>query len=236
MRIAVVRTDVPFVTGGAERHAANLVRAFREHGHEATEVAIPFKWYPGETLVESVMAAKFLDLGRFEGTPIDLMVGLKFPAWLARHPNKVFWILHQHRQAYDMWDSGLSDLLHEPDGVALREMIRAEDRDALGAPGARVFANSGNVAGRLRRYLGLAARPLYHPPPNADALRRGPFGDYLLAPGRIGPMKRQKLMIEALAASRTRPRLVFVGVPDDAQYLEELKTLARRLAVARCIE
>ena len=99
MRIGVLRTQVPFVTGGAERHAANLVAALTARGHEATEITLPFKWYPGQTLADHIAAAKLIDISEVEAVPVDLAIGLKFPAWLARHPNKVFWVIHQHRQA-----------------------------------------------------------------------------------------------------------------------------------------
>ena len=86
MRIGVVRTQVPFVTGGAERHALGLVQALRQYGHDACEITLPFKWYPVETLTDSIMAARLTDLSEAEGVPIDMMIGLKFPAYLARHP------------------------------------------------------------------------------------------------------------------------------------------------------
>ena len=83
MRIGVLRTQVPFVSGGAERHAAGLVNALQQRGHEATEITLPFKWYPGEVLADHIMAAKMLDLSEVEGVRVDLAIGLKFPAWLA---------------------------------------------------------------------------------------------------------------------------------------------------------
>ena len=52
MRVGVLRTQVPFVSGGAERHAAGLVAALQRHGHEAAEITLPFKWYPGDVLAE----------------------------------------------------------------------------------------------------------------------------------------------------------------------------------------
>src|SRR6056297_2518913 len=116
MRVGVVRTQVPFVTGGAERRAASLCEALNRYGHEAVEITLPFKWYPGTVLADSILAAKLTDLSEFEGVPIDLMIGLKFPAYLARHPNKAFWIIHQYRQTYDQWDTGVSDLLETPQG------------------------------------------------------------------------------------------------------------------------
>lgn len=234
MRVGIVSTQVPFVTGGAERHSASLARALRERGHEAAEISIPFKWYPGRILVDHVLAAKLIDLSVFEGAPIDLLIGLKFPAYLARHPNKIFWILHQHRQAYEMWDSGDSDLLYDPDGAAIRDLIREEDRAALS--GARVYANSRNVAGRLDRYLQLPSTPLYHPPPTAAQLRTGPYGDYFFAPSRVGPSKRQDLILEALARTKSDARVVFAGPPDSAAYLEKLKDKARRLGLDGRVE
>ena len=84
MRIGVLRTQVPFVTGGAERHAANLVRELNRYGHEAVEITLPFKWYPGEVLADHILAARMVDLTEAEGVPIDMLIGLKFPAYLAR--------------------------------------------------------------------------------------------------------------------------------------------------------
>lgn len=232
MRVGVVRTQVPFVTGGAERHAAGLVNALRQYGHEACEITLPFKWYPVETLTDSILSAKLTDLSQAEGVPIDMMIGLKFPAYLARHPNPVFWLIHQHRQAYDMWDAGTSDLLDVPEGMMARDMIRAEDRATFARSKRPIYANSQNVAGRLKKYLGLQSTPLYHPPPIADRLTQGDFGDYLFAPGRLNPSKRVDLMLRALAKAPSSLRLVIAGVPENPAYLDELRGLATALGVS----
>ncbi len=232
MRIGVVRTQVPFVTGGAERHAAGLVQALRQYGHEACEITLPFKWYPVETLTDSVLSARLTDLTEAEGVPIEMMIGLKFPAYLARHHNPVFWLIHQHRQAYDMWDSGTSDLLDSPDGMMARDMIQAEDRAAFARSSRPIYANSQNVAGRLEKYLGLGAEALYHPPPLASQLTQGSFRDYLFAPGRLNPSKRVDLMLRALAKVPGSLRLVIAGVPENPAYLDELRNLAAALGIS----
>ena len=232
MRIGVLRTQVPFVQGGAEHHAANLVSALNAYGHEATEITLPFKWYPGEVLADHILAARMHDISEFEGVPVDLAIGLKFPAWLVPHPNKLFWIIHQHRQAYDMWDIGTSDLLQDPDGDALRALIHAEDRAAFTASPHPLYANSGNVAKRLNHYLDMGATPLYHPPPNADRLWQGAYGDYLFAPGRINPSKRLELILRGLAATRSGIRLVIAGVAENSGYQQDLHALALELGVA----
>ncbi len=230
MRIGVLRTQVPFVTGGAERHGAGLVAALNARGFEATEITLPFKWYPGEVLADHIAAAKLIDLSEVEGVKVDLAIGLKFPAYLANHPNRLFWVLHQHRQAYDMWANGTSDLLEDPQGEALRALIHTEDRAAFAASPHPIYANSANVADRLDQHLGLSATPLYHPPPNADALRQGTYGDTLFVPGRINPSKRLELTLEAL--SRSRARLVIAGVAENPLYENHLRHMADEMGIA----
>jgi glycosyltransferase involved in cell wall biosynthesis/SAM-dependent methyltransferase len=232
MRIGVLRTQVPFVTGGAERHAANLVKALNTRGFEATEITLPFKWYPGEVLADHILAAKMIDVSEAEGVVVDLTIGLKFPAYLANHPNRLFWVLHQHRQAYDQWDLGTSDLLDDPQGEALRALIHQEDRQAFENSPHPLYANSNNVAGRLEKHLGLASRALYHPPPNADALRQGSYGDYLFVPGRINPSKRLELSLQALAVSNGSTKLVIAGTAENPDYQKHLHQMAQDLGVS----
>lgn len=232
MRVGVLRTQVPFVSGGAERHAANLVSALNAYGHAAEEIALPFKWYPGKTLVDHILSARMLDLTEAEGVPVDMVIGLKFPAYLVPHPNKLFWVIHQHRQAYDMWDLGTSDLLDDPDGAAVRALIQAEDRAAFAQTPHPIYANSGNVASRLKTHLGVDAAPLYHPPPNADRMMQGKYGEYLFAPGRLNASKRIDLILHALASTGSRIPLVVAGVAENPEYQNALITLAHDLGVA----
>ncbi|MGR3660745.1 MAG: glycosyltransferase [Paracoccaceae bacterium] len=236
MRVGVVRTQVPFVTGGAERHSANLCDALNHYGHEAVEITLPFKWYPGSVLTNSILAAKLTDLSEFEGVPIDLMIGLKFPAYLAQHPNKVFWVIHQHRQAYDQWDAKTSDLLQEPDGLALRHLIHEEDSAAFRTSPHPIYTNSQNVSQRMKTYLGIESKALYHPPPMFERMRQGAFGDYLFAPGRVNPSKRLDLVLEALARTSSPTRLVVAGVAENPAYQEKLYQKAKDLNIVDRVE
>jgi glycosyltransferase involved in cell wall biosynthesis/SAM-dependent methyltransferase len=239
MRIAILTTQCPFVFGGAELHARGLERALREAGHEAEIISIPFKWYPSTTVLDHMLAARCLDVSEFTGVKIDLAIGLKFPAYLMRHPNKTFWILHQHRQAYDLWDAGDSNLFDDEHGQVVREAIRAADNTELGAAGVggrRVFANSANVAARLRRYNSIEATPLYHPPPLAGRLSGGDFGDYFYYPSRISPPKRQDFVLRALAKAHGSVRVIFSGAPDNPDYGRELMRLAHDLGVEDRVE
>src|SRR5262249_16983591 len=89
MRIAVCAPQVPFVRGGAELMAEDLVAALRTRGHEAEIVSVPFKWYPGTRVLDQAFLWRLVDLTESDGRPIDRVIATKFPAYCVRHPNKV---------------------------------------------------------------------------------------------------------------------------------------------------
>lgn len=229
MRIGVVSVQVPFVEGGAEVHARNLVRELQARRIEADLITVPFKWYPAQAVLDSIAIARLLDLTESNGQKIDRIVGLKFPAYLVPHPNKVLWILHQHRSAYELWDHPVfGDLIDLPQGRAVRDAVHHADNTFI--PEARaVYANSRTVAERLAHNNGIAATPLYHPPGGAELFRAGETGDYFFFPSRFTRIKRQDLVIEALARCREPVRVVFAGAADSPGYVEDLKNRAARL-------
>jgi glycosyltransferase involved in cell wall biosynthesis len=230
MRIAVASTQAPFVTGGAELHAQSLIEHLRRAGHEADLVTLPFKWYPAPAVLEHMLAARCFDLSESCGSKIDAVIGLKFPAYLMRHPRLVVWLLHQHREAYDLFDVGLGSLCNDPEGFVVRETIRATDRAVLGNA-ERLFTNSGNVAGRLKKYNGVVAEPLYHPPPLAEQLRCESYSDFFYYPSRISGLKRQTLVLEALAQCRTPVRCIFSGGADSPQDAATFQATVERLGL-----
>jgi hypothetical protein len=127
MNILICTTQVPFTTGGAEAHVEGLRRALVEAGHQAEIVALPFKWYPPSEIMRGALAWRLLDLTEANGKPVDLVIGMKFPAYLVAHPRKVLWIMHQYRAAYNLWDTPFDDLSQYPDGAQVREWIRQAD-------------------------------------------------------------------------------------------------------------
>ena len=232
MRILIATTHVPFIRGGAEVHAEGLCTALKRAGHEAEIVAIPFKWYPPEKVLDHMLACRLLDLTEVMGTRVDLLIGLRFPAYLIPHPRKVLWILHQFRTAYDLWNHQLGDLNYQPDGMKVRDAIREADRRLI--PEARlVFANSANVSARLHNYCGISATPLYHPPPGSEKFYTASPADYLFFPSRLCLPKRQGLVLEALAHTKSPVMLKFAGAADQPGHQNELIALARRLQVHR---
>lgn len=235
MRVLIATVQVPFIRGGAETHAEGLRNALNEFGHEAEILSIPFKWYPPERILDHMLACRLFDVSEVAGTPVDRVIGLKFPAYLIPHPNKVLWILHQHRTAYELWDHALNDLVYYPNGVQVRDAIRQADRKLI--PEAKaVFANSRNVAQRLKKFCGIDSTPLYHPPPNADRFYCATAEDYLFFPSRLCIPKRQTLVIDALAHTRNPVRVCFAGTSDQPSYTSKLTAQARKAKVEDRIE
>ena len=210
MRVAVCNTQVPFTEGGGEAHGRQLTAALRRHGVEAELVELPFRSFPVRHLARQMLAWRLVDVTEAAGLRIDRVIALRFPSYLVNHPDKVAWVVHQHRSAYDLWGHPLGDLSGTEEGDRLREMIRTADAAALRSA-RRVHANSKTVASRLQRYNGVASEPLYHPPPDAERIRRGPFGDYVLCPGRLEPIKRQEVLLEAMALTRSGGRCILAG-------------------------
>lgn len=235
MRIVIATAQVPFIRGGAEILAEGLLRALRSQGHAAEIVAIPFKWYPPERILEQVLACRLLDLSESGGAPIDRVIGLKFPAYLIPHPHKVLWLLHQFRTAYDLWDHPFGDLDRYPNGPQVREAIQRIDQNLI--PEAKaVFTISRNVSSRLWHYCGIDSVPLYHPPASAELFYGGPVEDYFFYPSRLASLKRQALVLQALAATRRPVRVRFAGLADEAHFGETLEMLARQLNVEHRVE
>src|SRR5258705_2314433 len=125
--ILIATTQVPFTTGGAELHVEGLRRALIAAGYQAEVVALPFKWYPPTEIMRGAMAWRMLDLSAANGHPVDLVIGMKFPAYLVAHERKVLWILHQHRAADNLWGTPFDDLSNYPDGAQVRDRIRRAD-------------------------------------------------------------------------------------------------------------
>jgi len=235
VRILIVTTQVPFTRGGAEILADNLLRAVRAEGHEAELVAIPFKSHPPERVLDQMLAWRLLDVTVANETPVDLVIGLKFPAYLVHHAHKVIWLLHQHRTAYDLWDSPFGDLIQTPNGVQIRDAIRRADQQCI--PQSRaVFTIAKNVPRRLKKYCGIDATALYHPPLNAEHLHGANAEDYLFFPSRLTAIKRQALVVEALAYTRRPVQVRFAGSPDHGPYEEELHELAQKRKVQRRVQ
>ena len=224
MKVSIVNVQAPFVRGGAEYLADSLAERVRERGHLVDQLRIPFKWYPLDSILDHMLSCRLMEPS--VGDP-DLVIALKFPAYLVPFENKKVWLLHQYRPVYDLWETPYGCWGHWPGGLRVREAIVAADNRHL-TDTRGLYTISRNVAGRLRTFNGIEADGVLYPPlPSDHPYAPGPFGDYFVYISRLCPGKRQDLAIEALRYCRPGPRLVIVGAPDVPQYLAELHERAR---------
>jgi len=236
VKVLILTSGVPFIRGGAEILAEGLRDAICAAGHQAEIVALPFQSCPPSRIPEQMLACRLLDVTETCSVRIDRVIGLKFPAYLVPHPHKVVWLLHQHRTAYELWDHpAAGDLIHYPDGPVVREAIRQADRTFLPEATA-IYTLSKNVSGRLRRYSGIDSKPLYNPPAHAPLFHKGPAGDYFFFPSRINPVKRQWLVIQALAVCREPVRVRFAGEADNEAQQAECTKAVRELRLSDRVE
>lgn len=235
MRVLALTTQVPFVRGGAERLAEGLIQAIRQAGHDAELVSIPFKWYPAERVLDHMLAARLLDLTEACGDKIDRVIGLKFPTYLIPHPNKVMWLVHQHRDAYDLWDSPYSSLIDVPNGAKIRQAITSADNHAF-AECKGMYTIAGNVSKRLKHFNHINSEPIYSPPQGSEDFYCESASDYFFFPSRLDAMKRQSLVLEAMKYTQKAVRVVFAGKAGGRETERSLQDLVKQLNLENRVE
>jgi glycosyltransferase involved in cell wall biosynthesis len=227
VNVLVLHSQVPFVRGGAELLVEGLARALDERGHVAEVVALPLAWNPVEGLLSTALAWRMLDLSRFNDKLVDRVICTKYPTWAVRHPRKSLWLVHQHRQAYDLHATPLSEFRPDADSQDVRRRVVEIDRRGISECRPR-YAISRNVAGRLRRYNDIVAEPLYPPVPH-HGLAPKAFEPFVLSVARLDAAKRVDRAIDAWTHVDSGLRLVVVG---DGPDRDRLSALIRRRGLA----
>jgi glycosyltransferase involved in cell wall biosynthesis len=225
--VLVCAVQAPFVTGGAEILVGELRDNLSRRGFRVDVMSIPFHGHPPSGLVRQALTWRLLEACEATGREVDLVIPTKFPSYLVRHPRKVTWLFHQHREAYDLFGTPYCSLTGSPEDARVREAIRTMDETAL-AEGRRLFTISRNVADRLSRFNRLSGVPLYPPPQQVGRYRADGYGEFLFYAGRLERLKRLDLAVDALARTKSAARLKVAGT---GPLREELQKQARRLGV-----
>jgi len=226
MRVGIASVHTPGIHGGAEFLVDGLVEAVRVAGHSVHKISVPFYFDPVDAAAKTMDQCLSTDFLPYGGGQIDRMICLKFPAYMIRHPDKRVWLLHQHRSAYDLYGTPFGWLPGKKDTETLRERILIEDNESLGGKAlgsARaVYTIAERVCARLRQYNGIESKALYHPPADFEAFRCEPALPYIFVPSRLEGLKRQDLMLKALAACRSPIQAIFAGTGSMRKHLEAM--------------
>ncbi|MSQ15875.1 MAG: glycosyltransferase [Dehalococcoidia bacterium] len=226
-RIVICGVQTLFVKGGAEVLVETLGQQLESRGLTVDTVNLPYKDIPRWEILKGFMAWRAMNLLEMHGNKIDMVVDTKFPSYAVKHPNKVVWLVHQYRQAYELYGTPYSDMHTRIDGRLFSRFVRTMDKTSL-KTAQKVFTISGNVSARLLKYNNIQSEPLYHPPRLRECFRNDGYGDYLLAVSRMEPIKRVDLVLKAMSHSISGCRCVIVG---DGLQLAELKALASKLGL-----
>lgn len=216
-RVIVCNTLEPFVTGGSELFAAKLTEQLNAAGHQALLVTFPFRprRFDVENLERGVVPWRTLDLSGMA----DVVIPLRFPTWTVTHPNVVVYLNHQLRGAYELYGTPHGPKESERT-LRARDFVRECDQALANVR--QIFAVSRNVQKRLKHFNSLDSELLYHGLPYEGLHHPGPFGDYILAVGRLVSMKRFHLLVEAMAHTSSPVRCKIVGEGRERPAIEEL--------------
>ena len=223
--VLVCAAQAPFITGGAEILVSELRANLERRGFRVDVAAVPFKWYPVSEIVRQALAWRLLDVTESNGQPVDLVIPTKFPTFLVRHPRKVAWLFHQHREAYDLYGTEYCSFTDGPEDQQVLQAIHSMDTAAL-SECRGVYTISRNVAARLQRYNGLPGTPLYPPPHHLGRYRSEGYGDYLFYAGRLDRLKRLDLAIDAMLRVRGGAKLKIAGAgPLETELRKQIEGL-----------
>ena len=225
--ICVCAVQAPFITGGAEILVGELAAQLKSRGFLVDVVNIPFKWYPVQDIVKQALLWRWVELTESNGLPVDMVICTKFPSFLVRHPVKMTWLFHQHREIYDLYGTPYCSFTDDPEEQEIRQTIIRMDNKTL-RESRDIYTISKNVSGRLSRYNDIDSTPLYPPPHYAGRYHSGAFGDYVLYAGRLESLKRCDMLVEAFRYVDAPARLVLAG---KGPQLENLKRQVQRLGL-----
>lgn len=223
LRALVVSVQVPYTRGGAEVLVNGLMRELSARGFAVDLIQFPFCGARGE-LAREAAVWRSIHLDKIGAGSPDFVICTKFPSYLVQHPRKSLWLVHQHRQIYELYGTNFSDFSPVAEDETLRQHLMDLDRMALKECRPR-FGISPTVAQRAERYLNIDVGVLTPPLPLGNRYHSGVRGDYILSVGRLCRIKRVELMIEALPNIDTRLRLKIVGSPDEPGIMEYYKNL-----------
>jgi glycosyltransferase involved in cell wall biosynthesis len=224
MRIALFNTLTPFVRGGAEILVDDLRDQLIQRGHAAVKFSYTIidNWNTGYPL--SSLAARLFDFSDY-----DRLIMFKWPTFYAINRNRVTWMFHQFREAYDLFGRqyGLSD---NAEGRRAKRFVENSDNSALPNTD-KIFAIS-RTARRLKHYSGIVAEIMLCPLLDYEKYHWESYGDYIYYPSRLNPSKRQLLAVEAMRYTKSNVKLTLDGKPDHKFYLDEILTLIKKYNLA----
>lgn len=147
--------------------------------HARVPAAVPGSAEDGaERAFRDALAWRLLDLSAGAGQSVDLLLALRFPAWAARHPNKVVWLLDGSPEPGPPGEASAEEGSAAEPPPSGRGQQWGMARYALGEA-RRLFVPSAAAGRALKVAAGLEAVVLEPPAPAAGDEAWDPVLDHL---------------------------------------------------------
>jgi glycosyltransferase involved in cell wall biosynthesis len=183
-----------------------LKAALEKSGHRVEIIRFPFDYCSVPAISELMDVCARQEFESFNGYPVDKVIALQFPAYYVRHPDRTLWLMHQYRAVYDLFDPAQAP----PPLKDLKKKIQTFDDREFQHFAAR-FTMCRNISDRLERFNRISAPPLYHPPAHESQFYCDDSEGFIFFPSRLEQLKRQDLLIRAMACTRTPVMAVIAG-------------------------
>ena len=234
MRIAIVAPHpIPFQLGGIEKLTEGLNKAFNElSDHSAEIVKLPVDERTFLRTAKAYSSFRNLNLDHF-----DLIISLKYPAWMVRHRNHVCYMTHRLRGVYDCFPGKVDTIRYIKElpkasrlgGVYMRKYIHNRDNKALTIENITDFFCISETVKQRQEYFPAGSEPkVIYPPTALEGLRSEP-GQYLFTVSRLDQPKRIDLIIEAFKRVKGEIELRIAGDGSMKDGLEEMAASDHRI-------
>lgn len=228
MKIAIiVPSPVPYTPGGIETLASGLHKAINDYtNHSAELLKFPVREATLWQVLGSYATSYLLPVKHF-----DLVITIKYPSWMVRHPRQLVYMAHRLRGLYDTYHLSLApgEGWFRFPGPLARTVVKLLDDWAL---------NPQRIISYAAISATVAARPAYFPPgTNVNVVYPAPrlenyhclAGEHFLSVGRLDGPKRVELIIQAMQQVQTTNDLLIVGDGPLRRRLELAATGDRRI-------
>jgi glycosyltransferase involved in cell wall biosynthesis len=174
-------------------------------------------------MVKSCLAWRLVDLRQ-----ADTVIATKFPSYMVPHRNKVIWLVHQLRGAYNLYETPYSGFQKTAKDTRLREYLIELDQQVF-PEAKKIYTISKTVSARLKKFNGYDSTPLYPPLADSKEFHFSSMENFVLCVCRLEADKRVNLLIEAMPHVSRDFSAVIVG---EGSLRKEWERLAERLGVA----
>ncbi len=209
LNVIICGIKYPFVYGGSEILIESLQDELERRGHIVDVVKMPFRNLPLDQIIRNCLSWRLVDFRNFDEGNVDILIATKFPSYFAKHPNKVIWLQHQHRQSYDLAETEFG-IKGSKEAEEFNSWIKDMDTEVI-SEAKKIFTISKNVSKRLNEYNGLDSKVLYPPPKLLGKYRNDNYKDYILYVGRLSNLKRLELLVESMRFVKNNLKCLIVG-------------------------